>query len=498
MITIHTDLERQFKIILGRVEVPRQSHCLYLKWLRYYLDFSAKYQFEAGTKDTLPHFIGKLREKRQSEAQQRQASHAITIYYDLIQDGLSHNESPPSRVIHPKRRKNLSSPRNINQPFDKTGHPNNNGKRIGSTNVNRPCVKKVVDRRKPDYFSNNDNHKRAVCRTAEPSSTAQKYVSGTSWKAEYAKLTDEIMVRHYSVSTLKTYKQWMGKFQTFTKSKPPETVTTDDVKNFLTFLAVEKGVAASTQNQAFNGLLFFFRHVLGREFGKIDGVVRAKRKPYIPVVLSRSEIDEVLVHLGPPYDLVVKLLYGCGLRLFECLGLRVHYFNFDAGILTVHDGKGKKDRTVPIPKKIMPELRSQVARLKELHESDLKKKYDGVFLMNALEKKYKNAPKEFIWQWFFPAKRLTYIDKAKEYRRYHLHKTHVQKALKEATNKARLCKRVTAHTFRHSFASHLLQANYDIRTIHELLGHSDIRTTMIYTHTVQSVTKKEAKSPLDF
>ncbi|MDH3347509.1 MAG: integron integrase [Desulfobulbaceae bacterium] len=498
MITIDTDLERQFIIILGRGEVPKQSHGLYMKWLRYYLDFCAKYRFEAGSRDTLPHFIDKLREKRQSEAQQRQASHAITIYYDIIYDGMSHNDSPPSRVVHPKRRKKTKSPRDINQPCDKTGRPKKSGKRLGTIDVKRTCVKKMDGRRKSDYYSNDDKRKRPVCRTADSSSTAQKYVSGASWEAEYVKLANEIKVRHYSPSTLKTYRQWMGKFQTFVKSKPPETLTTDDVKKFLTFLAVEKGVAASTQNQAFNGLLFFFRHVLGKEFGKIDGVVRAKRKPYIPVVLSRSEIDEILVHLGPPYDLVVKLLYGCGLRLFECLGLRVHCFNFDAGILTVHDGKGKKDRTVPIPKKIIPELRSQINSLKDLHESDLKKKYDGVFLMNALEKKYKNAPKEFIWQWFFPAKRLTCIDKTYEYRRYHLHKTHVQKALKGATNKARLCKRVTAHTFRHSFASHLLQANYDIRTIQELLGHSDVRTTMIYTHTVQSVTKKEAKSPLDF
>ncbi len=263
-------------------------------------------------------------------------------------------------------------------------------------------------------------------------------------------------------------------------------------------MAVKRKVSSSTQNQVFNALLFFYRHVLKREFGKIDGVVRAKRKPYIPVVLSREEIDVVLKHLEPPYDLVVKLLYGCGLRLFECLGLRVHCMNFDAGVLTVHDGKGQKDRTVPLPDSILPELRRHLESLKDLHRRDLARGYAGVFLVNALEQKYKNAAREFIWQWFFPAKQLTYDSKAGEYRRYHLHGTHVQKAIKEAVSKSRIPKRATAHTFRHSFASHLLQANYDIRTIQELLGHSDVRTTMIYTHTIRSRTLKEAKSLLDF
>lgn len=271
-----------------------------------------------------------------------------------------------------------------------------------------------------------------------------------------------------------------------------------DVKAFLTFLAVKRKVSATTQNQAFNSLLFFYRHVLRKEFGKVDGVVRAKRKPYIPVVLSREEIDAVLAHMESPYDLVVKLLYGCGLRLFECLGLRVQCMNFDAGILTVHDGKGQKDRTVPLPQTILPDLRKNLEFLKALHQWDLERGYAGVFLVNALEQKYRNAAKEFIWQWFFPAKHLTLETKTGEYRRYHLHETNVQKAIKQAVSAAQICKRASAHTFRHSFASHLLQRNYDIRTIQELLGHSDVRTTMIYTHTVKSVALKEALSPLDF
>jgi len=243
--------------------------------------------------------------------------------------------------------------------------------------------------------------------------------------------------------------------------------------------------------------LFLFRHVLKKECGEIKDVPRAKRKPYIPVVLSRDEIDRIIRVLSYPYDLAVKLLYGCGLRLSECLNLRIHNFNFDACVLTVH-GKGGKVRTVPIPETIIPELKTHLEAVKDLHQSDLDSGYAGTFLIDLLEKKDKNAPKKLIWQWFFPAKTLTFVPDEKVFRRYHLHETHLQKKIKKAVNKAKIPKRASAHTFRHSFASHLLQANYDIRTIQQLLGHSDVRTTMIYTHTIKSQTKKEAKSPLDF
>jgi integrase len=175
----------------------------------------------------------------------------------------------------------------------------------------------------------------------------------------------------------------------------------------------------------------------------------------------------------------------------------VQDFNFDMGMLTVHDGKGKKDRTVPLPRVLIPELQRQLEKVIEVHQADLEAGYAGTFLPDLLAEKYKQASKELVWQWFFPAKILTLIPEAGEYRRYHLHESHVQKAIKRAVQRSKIPKRASAHTLRHSFASHLLQANYDIRTIQELLGHSDVRTTMIYTHTVQSNTLKEAKSPLD-
>ena len=482
MLPIPRELQAQFEAQLGKRSIPNGLHGLYKKWLRYYLDFCQRYHCIPAESESLPRFIQKLEEKKQTNAQREQAANAIELYYETL---LAKSPYKPKVLIQaPGLQKGAAfhdgERFSIREP---SGRPVQYNK--GTPPVSPTFPISVPVRNSPKG-------------APLPEKKGAESGIGASWKAEYARLVDEIKVRHYSSKTLQTYRGWMAKFQAFTHSKNPASLSSNDVKEFLTSLAVKRKVSSTTQNQAFNALLFFYRHVLHKEFGKIDGVVRAKRKPYIPVVLSREEIDAVLKHLEPPYDLVVKLLYGCGLRLSECLNLRVHCMNFDAGILTVHDGKGQKDRTVPLPDSILPELGRHLDSLKGLHERDLARGYAGVFLVSALEQKYRSAAREFIWQWFFPAKQLTYETNAGEYRRYHLHGTHVQKAIKEAVRKSRIPKRATAHTFRHSFASHLLQANYDIRTIQELLGHSDVRTTMIYTHTIRSRTLKEAKSPLDF
>ncbi|MFC1885004.1 integron integrase [Thermodesulfobacteriota bacterium] len=495
MLVIPIKLRNAFDEHLKSNAIPHKFHGEYKKWLQYYLDFCGKYEFPPERQESLPSFIRKLQEKRQTKAQQERAEKAIGIYYQIVNIRGLPRQTKPLRTVSSKGNSSFGDVNKIKSRFSDPGSAQykKNEPRFSrdlsslqsprnSTRNARP-LEKGFDKR----YSNIDS-----------GSPKNKQREAASWVKEYSMLENEIRVRHYSPRTLRTYKGWVRKFQTFTHSKPPELLSPDDVKGYLTFLAVKRKVSSTTQNQAFNSLLFFYRHILKREFGKIDGVVRAKRKPYIPVVLSREEIESILNHLVPPYDLVVKLLYGCGLRLFECLNLRVHCMNFEAEILTVHDGKGQKDRTVPLPEILIPELRDHMESLKELHEKDLKKKYAGVFLVNALEKKYKSAARDFIWQWFFPAKQLTREKKSGKYRRYHLHQSHVQRAIKEAVGKAKIYKRATAHTFRHSFASHLLQANYDIRTIQQLLGHGDIRTTMIYTHTVKSRTIKEARSPLDF
>jgi integron integrase len=320
---------------------------------------------------------------------------------------------------------------------------------------------------------------------------------GTSWEKEYRDLEASIKLRNYSPKTFHAYRHWVARFQAFVRSRPSSELGTDEVKGFLSELAVRHGVAASTQNQAFNALLFFYRHVLGREFGKLDGVVRPKRHRYVPVVLSRRETDSILGQLQPPYRLVALLLYGCGLRLAECVNLRIQCFNLDSMLLTIHDGKGQKDRTVPLPARILPEIHTQFDLVRRLHAQDLAAGYTGTFLPRQLEKKYKNAAREFIWQWFFPAPTLTFVPHLRELRRYHLHESHVQGAVKQAAARAAIPKRVSPHTFRHTFASHLLLANYDLQTIQKLLGHTDIKTTMIYLQTVPSITLKEARSPLD-
>ncbi len=438
---IPQQLLNQFDVQLIKNRVSSEKHNLFRKWLRYYIDFCYKYGQDSKNTESLPHFINKLREKKQSREHQKQAYDAILVYYGMF-------------GLHPDWYKK-SSPEN---------------------RVDKEVI--AVHEETVSY-------------------NKKQVVSDNNWKSVYARLSDEVKVRHYSPKTFKAYSTWVGKFQGFVKSRALEQISTEDVKKFLTFLAVEQHVSASSQNQAFNSLLFFFRNILKKEFGKIDGVVRAKRKPYIPVVLSRQEIDLILEKLRYPYDLIGKLLYGCGLRLSECMNIRINNLNFDMRILTIHDGKGKKDRTLPLPETMISDLTAQVDVVKKLHLQDLDEGYAGAFMFDAIERKYKNAGKEFNWQWLFPAKALTYVAETNEYRRSHLHERHVQKAIKAVVNKAQLSKRATPHTFRHSFASHLLQANYDIRTIQELLGHSDVRTTMIYTHTVKSRTLKETKSPLD-
>ncbi len=319
------------------------------------------------------------------------------------------------------------------------------------------------------------------------------------WEAVVAKLEAEICRRNYSPKTLYSYRKWVVGFRDFLSAKPVSEVSDVDAQEFLTDLAVNGGVVASTQNQAFNALLFFFRHILQREYELGDRVVRAKTTKYIPVVLTRGEVDAVLGQLAFPYDLIVATLYGCGLRLSEGLGLRLNALDFEERLVIVRDGKGKKDRSVPMPQKLYSALEEQVKRVATQHKRDLKTKdFGGVFMPETIgRQRAKREAKELGWQWLFPAKTLTLVPEEGCYRRYHSYQQPFNRALRAAVRKAEITKRVTAHTFRHSFASHLLAANVDLRTIQELLGHADIKTTMIYTHTVQSRTKKEMVSPLD-
>jgi integron integrase len=445
----------RFNALLDETSVPSAVHNDYRKWLRYYLDFRAKYPLLDDRSEQVRLFIEKMRSKGQSGKSLNHAAHALSLFFSL--QAKSKNTSVRAEMV----KEEPSSPA-----------------AASATDGSRPSALSAPAEQAA--FSDGKMQAARPGRKYNEWWSMEKTISA-EWDAVIIdKLAGEIKARHYSRRTLKAYADWSRKFQLYLKHKPLNDLSAADVKAYLTYLAVSCKVSASTQNQAFNALLFLFRHILRKDFGDQRDVPRAKRSSYIPVVLTRQEVDAVLGCLTHPYDLVVKLLYGCGLRLFECLKLRVQNFNFDDGVLTVTDGKGKKARTVPIPQSIVQELLSQIEQVKELHESDLKAGYAGVLLDDALDRKYRNAAKDLIWQWFFPQRNLTFIPERSELRRFHLSDSGVQPALFEAVRKAKLAKRVTAHTFRHSFATHLLQANYDIRTIQTLLGHSDVRTTMIY------------------
>lgn len=450
MILIPKPVYAKYFHALKTHNIPSDQQQNYIKWLRYFLDFCAEHVITLDRTERLELFIEKLREKKQGDKQCSQAAHAVTLYFEMQ----SQESEAPDYSSQKKVSVLTEFPAELRQ----------------SPAPQQPAHYQIIG-----YQEKSDS---------------------PEWEAVMEAMAAEIKVRHYSRKTLKTYANWSRQFQRFLKNKPPHELTGDDVKAYLTYLAVKCNVASTTQNQAFNSLLFLYRHGLKREFGELRDVPRAKKSQYVPVVLSRPEIDAIISQLSYPFSLVVKLLFGCGLRQFECLQLRVGDFNFDAGKLIIH-GKGKKDRTVPIPEAILPELKEQIKAVTELHDRDLASGYDGVFLDDAVERKYPKAPKELMHQWFFPQKNLTTLQENGQRRRWHLHESELQEALYPAVRKAKIPKRVTSHTFRHSFATHLLQAGYDIRVIQNLLGHSSLKTTMIYTHCVPVRTVKDPKSPLD-
>jgi len=307
---------------------------------------------------------------------------------------------------------------------------------------------------------------------------------------------DAIRLKHYAYSTEKTYVYWSKRFILYHNKRHPKEMGEKEISEFLTYLAVEENVAASTQNQALSALLFLYREVLRKDLGLPIETVWAKRRKHLPTVLTKEEARQVIAQLTGVHRLIVQLLYGSSLRLMECMRLRVKDLDFGHHQIIVRDAKGGKDRLTILPDSVIEPLRIQLAMAKQLHEQDLAKGYGTVYLPYALERKYPNAHKEWIWQYVFPATQRSRDPRSGAIRRHHLHESTVQKAVKRAAKQAGIAKRVTPHTFRHSFATHLLEAGYDIRTVQELLGHKDVKTTMIYTHVLNRGTMA-VRSPLD-
>ncbi len=302
-------------------------------------------------------------------------------------------------------------------------------------------------------------------------------------------------LKHYSLKTDKSHVHWGRRFILFHKKCHPQEMGAPEVQAFLNYLAVDQHVSASTQNQALNALVFLYKHVIKKELGTIDAI-RARRPKRLPVVLTREETQKILSLLSGGNHLMASMLYGSGLRLMECLRLRIKDIDFSAKHIIVRDGKGSKDRVTILPETIIPELSQHLVRVKAIHDDFLQRGYVEVELPYALVRKYPNAGREWAWQYVFPAKNISTDPRTGARRRHHIHESVLQRAVKHAVRLSGIPKHVGYHTMRHCFATHLLESGVDIRTVQELLGHKDVKTTMIYTHVMQKP-GVDIRSPLD-
>lgn len=318
-------------------------------------------------------------------------------------------------------------------------------------------------------------------------------------KIKKIKLLDEVRifmrVRHYSKKTEEAYISWIKRFIVFNNKKHPKELGQKEIREYLNYLSVKKNVTAATQNQALQGVLFLYKNILNKDIGWIEEIKRSSRVKHLPVVLSKNEVNNIFKNLDGIYLLISKLLYGSGLRISECLKIRIQDLDLDLRTITVRNGKGEKDRVTILPDKIVNEINHQIRKVNNLCNLDIKSGKIEVPLPYALNKKYTNAGKEIAWQYLFPAKTLIYDKEQSIYYRVHIHTSTFQKEFRKAVRKAGLLKPASPHTLRHSFATHLLQNGYDIRTVQELLGHKSVKTTMIYTHVLNRGIG--VKSPLD-
>lgn len=319
-------------------------------------------------------------------------------------------------------------------------------------------------------------------------------------QAEKPRLLDQVRqrcrVKHYSIRTEHSYVDWIRRFILFHSKRHPSELGAPEVEAFLTHLAVNRNVAASTQNQALAAILFLYKEVLAIDLPWLDGVTRAKKPARIPVVLTTDEVRMLLTQLDGVHHLLASVQYGSGLRLMEAVRLRVKDVDFQRLEITVRDGKGGKDRRTMLPQTLVEPLQAQLERVRVFHEQDLKSGVGPVYLPYALERKYPNAGRELGWQYMFPAAEPAIDPRSGIRRRHHLGEQAFQRAIKAAVRRSNINKPATSHTLRHSFATHLLESGYDIRTVQELLGHKDIRTTQIYTH-VLNRGGNAVRSPLD-
>jgi integron integrase len=329
-----------------------------------------------------------------------------------------------------------------------------------------------------------------------PSSPPPQETPSPKGKKLLEQVSDVIRIKHYSHRTEQTYMDWIRRYIIFHKKRHPKDMGVEEIQGFISHLATERHLSASSQNQALSAIIFLYRYVLKKEMEFPTDLIRAEKSKTLPTVLTQQEAIAVINNMNGLPQLMTKILYGSGLRLMECLRLRVKDIDFGNHTIIVRDGKGEDDRASILPDSLIPALHAQIKIVSVIHQQDLKKGYGQVYLPYALAQKYPNASREDMWQYLFPAISLSTDPVSKKTMRTHMDVSVLQKAIRRAAQLAKIDKTISPHTFRHSFATHLLQNGYDIRTVQELLGHKDVKTTMIYTHVLQRGAGA-VKSPLD-
>ena len=497
----------ELREVLKKEVSARHQHSHYLRWVRQYLVFANG----AAPHDHRVHsFIEHVEQRHGAAFMSRQARHALSLYQKVSARLALHTDRKQSRsrlrqATATTQHKPQSTEGMVNiDPLPKD-HPRFHKQSSGTSGA---ALSSKAPPKAPSTTAENAKTATAPVKTsasalsalvrkaqATPDSEEKaRTVRETAWQKAFQQQSQEIQ------RTLKLYRYWAKRLRQFAPTVHPADLSESHVKAFLSDLATTQKLAASTQNQAFNALLFFFKHGLKHPLGELKDIPRAKRRKKPPVLISQSEVQQIFKALPDSpeqnYRLVTQLLYGCGLRLKEVLNIRLQDLDFDNHLLYVRQGKGNKDRVLPLPKSLETPLQNHIQYLQGRYQQDLKtRSWGGVFLPDRLSKKDRSAAQSLPWQWLFPAIQLT--DVGAQQLRYHLHESHVQKAVKAALKTTGLLKRVSPHTFRHAFASHLLHNGYDLQTIQKLLGHSDIRTTMVYLHTQPDSEKKPVKSPLD-
>jgi len=459
-----------YEVLMERAGVPLVQRPFYRKWLEEYYRFCVMRGLPVRDEGNLALYLDGMVKQGRAGFQVSQARAAVLLHWEAVERetglGQATVRATPAR---PAARMGIASPPAAIPGREEGGSADDAGK--GEEHVGKGKAETGIDR---------DSDREGL---------------KEEWIHVLRRVEEEVRLRHYSPRTLKAYRHWTRAFAQACAAMPPGAVEEVQAKRFLAGLAA-RGVSAATQNQAFSAVQFLFANVWRRSFEDLAATPRAPHRAALPGVLRRDEVQMLLAELQPPFKLLTQVLYGCGLRLNEGLGLRIRDLDLRSNVLRTVNGKGNKSRAVPLPRKLAPLLEDHLKVVRGQYEEDLRAGYSGAFLPRPLAGKLPGAARDWSWQWVFPGKRLTLASEGGGLWRYHLHETTVQKEIKRAAKRSGMEKTVTPHTFRHSYATHLLQMGYDIRTVQDLLGHSDLATTMIYTHVVQSLSGR-VMSPLD-